>query len=89
VLPIGDPDSQRGLSRRFHGWPSAYGLTALIEDFRLESSSPEEKLVSQRAAGAGCLNLSCHEPNLTPAHDEMINPQSKMAQDCVTQCSSR
>jgi hypothetical protein len=55
VLPIGNPDSQRGLSRRFHRWPSADGLTALIEDFRLECSSPEQKLVSQRAADAGCL----------------------------------
>jgi hypothetical protein len=61
----------------FHGWPSADGLTALIEDFRLESSSPEQKLVSQRAADAGCLNLSCHKPNLTPAHDEIIAPSTE------------
>jgi hypothetical protein len=69
---IGNPDSKRGLSRRFRGWPSADGHTALIEDFRLESSSPEPKLVSQRAADARCLNLGSHEPSLTPAHDEMI-----------------
>jgi hypothetical protein len=44
VLSIGNPDSKRGLSRRFHGWPSAGGHTALIEDFRLESSSPSRSL---------------------------------------------
>ena len=72
VLPIGNPDSKRGRSRRFRGWPSADGLMALIEDFRLESSSPEQKFVSQSPADADCLNLGSHKPRLTPAHDEKI-----------------
>jgi hypothetical protein len=44
----------------------------LVEDFRLEGSSPEQKLVSQRTADADCFNLGSHKPSLTPAHDEKI-----------------
>ena len=72
ALPLSHPCSQRGFSRRFHSWPSTDGFMALIEDFRLESSSPEQKFVSQRPADADCFNLGPHKPRLTPAHDEKI-----------------
>jgi hypothetical protein len=72
TLPIRNPDCQRGLLRRFHSWPSTNGLMVLVEDFRLEGSSPEQELFSQRAADADCFNLGFHMPSLTPAHDEKI-----------------
>jgi hypothetical protein len=72
ALPLSHPCSKRGFSRRFYSWPSTDGFMALIEDFRLESSSPEQKFVSQRPADADCLNLGSHKPRLTPAHDEKI-----------------
>lgn len=72
ALPLSHPCSHCGFSRRFHSWPSTDGFMALIEDFRLESSSPEQKFVSQSPADADCLNLGSHKPRLTPAHDEKI-----------------
>ena len=72
ALPLSHPCSHCGFSRRFHSWPSTDGFMALIADFRLESSSPEQKFVSQRPADADCLNLGSHKPRLTPAHDEKI-----------------
>ena len=72
ALPLSHPCSHCGFSRRFHSWPSTDVFMALIEDFRLESSSPEQKFVSQSPADADCLNLGSHKPRLTPAHDEKI-----------------
>ena len=72
ALPISSPGSQRGFARGFQSWPSTDGFMALIEDFRLESSSPKQKLVS-RPADADTRAQTC-----CAIH------RAKMAQDCVT-----